>query len=207
MKTNEEKSRKYYNLLADSYDDSFEGKFTLKFKEFLLEEEVVGNGDSVLDVACGNGTLLKMLSVRWDIHGYGTDISDRMIYNARKNCPDMVFEVSSCEHASFQDNFFDEIFVCAAYHHFPDVLAFATEARRLLKPGGRLFIADVNYPIIRGIANMVLPHLKAGDFRSYSPKEIRTNFEAFDFKQLGLRKRGHMQIVTLQKNEATGRTY
>ena len=33
----------------------------------------------------------------------------------------------------FDDGLFDLITVCAAYHHFPDVRAFAAEAFRLLK--------------------------------------------------------------------------
>ncbi len=199
METYEEKSRKNYNRIADNYDDSFDGKFTMKFKEFLLEESISNPNDTVLDVACGNGTLLKMISERCAIRGYGIDISENMIENAKRKCPDMTFEVTSCEHSSFPSQMFDVITVCAAYHHFPDVKAFAQEASRLLKPNGLLFIADVYYPFFRVFANLLLPFSEAGDVRCYSPDEIRKNFESFGFEKIGLRKRGLMQIVKMRK--------
>lgn len=59
MKTFEEKSRESYNQKADSYDSTFDGKFTVKFKKLLLEEVIVKPDNSVLDVACMKGTGLK----------------------------------------------------------------------------------------------------------------------------------------------------
>ncbi|HWQ88995.1 MAG TPA: methyltransferase domain-containing protein, partial [Desulfitobacteriaceae bacterium] len=94
MKTVEEKSRDWYNRIADNYDNLFEGRFTEKFKKLLLEEIKIKPNDSILDVACGNGRLLKMLASKYAIKGYGVDITEKMIENARKNCPDMVFEVT-----------------------------------------------------------------------------------------------------------------
>lgn len=201
MNIHEKKSRDNYNRIADNYDQSFDGRVTIRFKYFLLEEKIVNRKDTVLDVACGNGTLLKMLDDRWEIQGYGMDLSEKMIENARRKCPHMTFEVHSCERSNFTSQFFDVITVCAAYHHFPDVKAFAQEANRLLKVDGLLYIADVYYPYFRGLANLLLPLSKAGDVKCYSPKEIRVNFEAFGFEQVAFRKRWLMQIVTLRKVE------
>lgn len=199
MKTFEEKSRKYYNRIADSYDRSFDSLVTNKFKHFLLQDIVIHSNDAVLDVACGNGTLLKLLSERWKIRGYGLDIAEKMIENAKRKCPDMTFEVSSCEHSSLPGQSIDVIIVCAAYHHFPDVRAFAQEANRLLKPYGQLYIAEMYFPFFRVLINPLLRHWKAGDVKYYSPKEIRANFESFGFEQIGFRKRGFMQIVKMRK--------
>ena len=199
MKTFLEKSRENYNRIADNYDNTYDGRFTKEFKELLLEELSVKPGDAVLDVACGNGTLLKMISERWEIKGSGIDISEKMIENAKRKCPDMTFEVGPCERSSFPASTFDVITVCAAYHHFPDVKAFAREANRLLKPNGLLFIADVYYSFLRGLANLILPFSHAGDVRCYSPKEIQTNFESVGFQLIGFKKRGVIQIVKMQK--------
>lgn len=199
MKTFEEKSRKYYNRIADNYDHSFDSLVTNKFKNFLLQDIVIHPNDAVLDIACGNGTLLKMLSERWKIRGYGLDIADKMIRNAKIKCPNMTFEVSSCEQSSLPSQSVDVIIVCAAYHHFPDVKAFAQEANRLLKPSGRLYIADMYFPFFRFLTNPLFRHWKAGDVKCYSSKEIMANFETFDFEQIGLKKRGFMQIVKMRK--------
>ena len=160
----------------------------------------VNRGAYVLDVACGNGTLLKMLADRYGIIGYGTDISENMIENARRKNPGMIFETAGCESMPFESHFFDIITVCAAYHHFPDVKAFAAEAHRLLKAGGCLYIADVYYPaLVRFLCNPFVPLSKAGDVRFYSPKEIRKTFENSGFRLLNNNISGHIQLAAFQK--------
>ncbi|HWQ88417.1 MAG TPA: methyltransferase domain-containing protein [Desulfitobacteriaceae bacterium] len=206
MKTFEEKSREWYNRIADNYDNTFDGRFTEKFKKLLLEEIKIKPGESILDVACGNGRLLKMLASKYAIKGYGVDLAEKMIENARKNCPDMVFEVNSCEHTSFKNQMFDVITVCVAYHHFPDVKAFAREANRLLKPEGLLYIAEGHLPfIIREIFNLFVPLSKGGNVKVYSPREIKDNFEAYGFKQVGYTKKGFIQIIEMCKLSESSR--
>jgi len=116
MKDYNECSKFAYNNKADNYNDTFDGKFTKRFKDLLCKNMVLEKGTNVLDVACGNGTLLKMLSTKNEIHGYGIDISDKMISNAKKNCNDMTFKVAGCEDIPFKNDFFEAITVCAAYH-------------------------------------------------------------------------------------------
>jgi ubiquinone/menaquinone biosynthesis C-methylase UbiE len=200
MKTFEDKSRVTYNQLADNYDNTFEGKFTSDFKKLLLEEIIAETNHNILDVACGNASFLEMLSKKYNIAGYGIDISEKMVENAKKRCPDMTFEISSCEHTPFKDQMFDIITVCAAYHHFPDTRAFAKETSRILKPKGLLYIAEIYYPyIIRAILNPFVPLSKAGDVKFYSPGEIQSNFEEYGFEKVKYKRREHIQIIVLRK--------
>ena len=200
MKTFEDKSRESYNQKADDYDKTFDGKFTVKFKELLLEEITVETNSNILDVACGNATFLKMLSNKYDIQGYGIDISEKMIENAKKRCPDMTFEISSCEHTPFDNEMFDMVTVCAAYHHFQDTKAFAKELSRILKRKGLLYIADIYYPfIIRAILNPFVPLSKAGDVKFYSPKEIQSNFGEYGFESMKFKREGHIQIIGFRR--------
>ncbi len=200
MRNYNEKSRESYNKLADHYDSSFEGRFTLDFKNLLLEEISAGPGTRVLDVACGNGTLLSMLAEKFGITGFGVDISEKMIENARLKYPEMIFQTAGCEKIPFDERSFDMLTVCAAYHHFPDVKAFASEASRLLKIGGRLYIADIYYPdLIRYILNPFVPMSKAGDVKFYAPKEIIRTFERSGFRHVRLNIVGHIQIAVFQK--------
>lgn len=200
MKTVEEKSREFYNQIANGYDNTFEGKFTEEFKELLLGEIRLNPNSSVLDVACGNGTLLKMLAEKFDIRGCGVDISEKMIENARAKCPSMKFAVSRCDNMPFEEEMFEAITVCAAYHHFSDTTAFAKEACRLLKPRGMLYVAEPYYPfIIRAICNPFVPLMKAGDVKFYSPRDIKANFETLGFKQMRFKKQGHIQVFAMQK--------
>lgn len=196
MKDFAQKSRRNYNLIAENYDETLDGKFTERFKELLLDEIQIEANENILDVACGNGSLLKMISNKCNIKGYGIDISERMIEYAERKCPDMTFQVGGCEDTAFNNQMFDVITVCAAYHHFPDVKAFAKEAYRILRPHGRLYIAEVYYPfLIRLLCNPFIPLSKAGDVKFYSPQEIQRNFEAYGFKQNRFIREGHIQII------------
>ena len=194
-----EKNIRAYDKKAGHYNDTFDGKFTEKFKALLLANMDIKENDSVLDVGCGNGTLLSKLAEAKAISGFGIDISLQMIENAKLRYPEFQFAVSSCEKMPFPDNMMDTITVCAAFHHFPDVNAFASEAKRLIKQGGSLYIAEVCFPpLIRHIANVFLPLSKEGDVKFYSPKEIERIFSRVGFRLVNVIKQGHIQIMRLQ---------
>lgn len=201
MKTYTQKSREYYNKLANGYNDSLEARYTLRFKRMILDEIIIEpERNSLLDVACGNGSLLKMLSAKYRLKGYGIDISEKMIDSARNIYPEFQFDVSSCEETSFQDESFDTITVSAAYHHFPDVRGFAREAYRLLKPEGRLYIAEIYYPrLLRTLLNPFVPLSKAGDVKFYAPKEIEANFKNAGFQISGFNRAGQVQMYIFRK--------
>jgi ubiquinone/menaquinone biosynthesis C-methylase UbiE len=192
----EARSFSAYNKKADDYENTFDGRFTQKFKALLVENVALQEGDHVLDVACGNGRLLHMFAEQCAIHGYGADLSDKMIEQARLLNPSMDFRVGRCEDLPFEDSAFDVITVCAAYHHFPDVKGFAKEAARLLKAQGAIYIADVYYPWpIRTIANPFVRLSKAGDVKFYAPREIIATLEEAGFQIGTYRIDGHIQII------------
>ena len=57
-----DKSKAAYDKIADDYDNSFDGRFTQKFKRLLVENIKLGENINLLDVACGNGSLLRLLN-------------------------------------------------------------------------------------------------------------------------------------------------
>ena len=194
------KSKAAYNQKADNYDNTHDGRFTHKFKQLLVSEIVLNKTANVLDVACGNGSLLAALSKKTPINGFGIDIADRMIENAVIRNPGMVFRVAGCESIPFDDCSMDIITVCAAYHHFPDTAAFAKEAKRVLKPEGKIYVADVYLPpILRFLVNPFMPLSRAGDVKFYSPKEIDENFQAAGFETVSTKIHGHIQVISMRK--------
>jgi ubiquinone/menaquinone biosynthesis C-methylase UbiE len=195
------KSKAAYNKKADDYENTYDGRVTQRFKLLLAEHIDLQANQSVLDVACGTGSLLALLNKKKPIKGYGIDLADRMVKNAAANNPNMEFYVAGCEAIPFPDASMDIITVCSSYHHFPDVKAFASEARRVLRPNGKLYIADMYLPaLLRVIVNPFVPLSSAGDVRFYSPKEILRNFESFGFEKAGdVKIHGHIQIVSMKK--------
>ena len=196
----EKRSIDNYNNIALEYDHTFDGKFTSKFKTLLLENMIVKNGDSILDVACGNGSFLKMLEQQHTVNGYGVDISEEMIKQAQLKNPNMNFSVSGCDKLPFENNTIDIITVCAAFHHFPNVADFFKEVYRVLKPNGKLYMAEVYcVPVIRNIINLFMPLSKAGDVKFYSPKEIMKLSSKFRLQHKKTIKRNYIQLIELNK--------
>jgi len=196
-----EKSRNSYNQKADNYDDTNDGRFTLKFKEMLLDKVSLAENDRVLDVACGNGLLLAMLNNKTSIKGFGVDISEQMIKNASTRNPSMEFHVAGCEKLPFEGDTMDVITVSSSYHHFPDVSAFGREASRVLKVGGKIYIAEIYLATpLRLLVNPFVPLSKAGDVRFYSPKGIIKNLSEHGFGNAVVDfKERYIQLVVMEK--------
>ncbi len=107
-------------------------------------------GDKVLDVGCGTGTLAIMAQERVGAagHVYGIDpgtsqISRAKSKAARRNLP-IDFRVGVIEHLPFPDQSLDVVFSTIMMHHLPDDVKRQglAEISRVLKPTGRLVIAD-----------------------------------------------------------------
>lgn len=196
----EKRPARNYQKIADHYDDTFDGQYTLLFKNLLLERVQIPADGQVLDVACGNGRLLAMLAEKHRFSGFGVDLSDGMVENAARLNPGMEFRQAGCDALPFENERFDVLTVCAAYHHFPDVAAFAKEAYRVLKPNGRLYIAEVYYTrLLRILCNPLIRHSPAGDVKLYAPEEITRVLENAGFRRDHELLHEHIQIISVQK--------
>lgn len=127
-----------YNRIAKEYDDTFDGRFTRELKHRIVERIELRANYKVLDVACGNGSLLDLLNRKQAIEGHGIDVSDAMIDEAKKRYPQFSFSVGSSSSLPFEDMTFNVVTVCAAFHHFSEPWKFLQEARRVLQPAGLL---------------------------------------------------------------------
>ena len=180
MKT--EQSRSRYNKLADYYDNSFDGRFTLPYNQLICDYLKLCNKDSVLDVACGNGRLLKMLAKKANINVNCIDISEDMIATAQNSLKNGIFRVSTADKIVFADCSFEYVTVCCAFHHFINPDIFMKEAFRLLKDNGKLVIADPLPPsFIRWVENLLIPRMNMGDVKIYSIKELLEFYKSAGF--------------------------
>lgn len=197
MNIYEKRAIRTYNRLAEGFDDSPEGRFTIPFNRKLAETVRIPDNGRLLDIACGSGRLLRMLRKTQVFEGYGIDISEEMVKVASRNIPDMTFLSAACDRLPFDDGFFDVVTVCTAFHHFPDVVAFAQEAHRALAPGGRLYITELYQPcIIRALVNPFIRHHSSGDVKLYSPKEIEKLLAGNGFATEPTIIEGNIQIIT-----------
>lgn len=183
---------------AATYDDGFAGRGSQKFYNLLLREAALLPGAAVLDVGCGTGALLKRLDGAFGIDGYGVDMEEAMLTQARANCPRMQFSLAPCGRLPFEDRTFDAVVACMAYHHFGDKEGFAREAARVLKLGGVLYIADPNFPLaVRKAINGIAKALRVtGEF--LSAREMEARFAAFGFHGFSAAFDAYAQVAKLR---------
>ena len=109
----------------------------------------LGSGHRVLDVASGRGTTALLLAREYGVAVDGIDLSDASVREARAavgraDGPARVaFHLADAEHLPFEDGSFDALVCECSWCLFPDKAQAAAEFGRVLRPGGRLGIADV----------------------------------------------------------------
>lgn len=107
-------------------------------------------GKSVLDIGCGSGkysVLLALLGARafgFDISPVGVDRARELaeVNGVGENCS---LSVQNAQDMSYPDDFFDVVLLHEVLHHaikYPNV---KSEVLRVLKPGGKLVIAESLY--------------------------------------------------------------
>ena len=201
MNKKTEESRIAYNKIASEYDISKEGYYTRFHIKELSNTIDLSEGDIVLDVACGNGTLLQELSKKAKIQAHGLDVSENMIHVAKMRYPNINFKVQSCYPLEWSDESIDIITVCCAFHHFDNPQGFVNECKRVLKKNGTVYIADPNFGVLlRFFANKFwFPFSKSGDVRVYSPKELDAIFYNSGFKAVQIYRKNKGVFLKAKK--------
>jgi demethylmenaquinone methyltransferase/2-methoxy-6-polyprenyl-1,4-benzoquinol methylase len=136
-------------------------------------------GSLVLDLACGTGDLSR-LAIRADYRVVGADLSAGMLAANRSGIPVLEADVSSLP---FSDSSFDGVVCGYALRNFTDLGPALAETARILRPGGRLAVLEVDAPSSRALRagydiwfNKVVPVLGAAlsdrEAYSYLPRSV-----------------------------------
>lgn len=99
----------------------------------------------ILDYGCGYGRVLAVLSDAGWRDGVGVDFSGGMIERGRREHPDLELRTINSTRLDEQDGAFDAAFLFAVLTCIPgdaDQLAVMGELKRLLAPGGWLYLSD-----------------------------------------------------------------
>jgi ubiquinone/menaquinone biosynthesis C-methylase UbiE/glycosyltransferase involved in cell wall biosynthesis len=112
--------------------------------QYLRQELTDINSPKILHLGCGPGSMMPYLKLIKNAELYGIDISETMIDLAQKKYPDIHFQVGDAETLTFDDETFDLVFIDGLIHIFPILDLALKEIKRILKPGGLLFVREPN---------------------------------------------------------------
>jgi arsenite methyltransferase len=130
--------------LAETYDRLSDSQ--LEGGKRLVERLGLGAGDRVLDVGCGTGRLARWIAEQVGPGGsvVGIDPLVERIAIARERSKGITFEVGQAEDlGAFAGDTFDAVCMSAVFHWVSEKPRALAEARRVLRPGGRLGVTTL----------------------------------------------------------------
>lgn len=176
----------HYDLTAWVHDAlSLRGRLR-QLRQRTVALAQVQPGEAALDVGCGTGTLLLDVARQVGTTGRvaGVDPSQEQIARARAKAArrglSIEFQIGVIEQLPFPDQTFDVVFSTLVMHHLPAPLKRRgiAEMARVLKPAGRLILADFTHQADRkGRA----AHVHAGGSRMH---ELAALVSGAGFSQL-----------------------
>ena len=117
-------------------------------RERLREERQLG---SVVEFGCGTGYYTQVLAEK-SATVIATDLSPEMLEIAKERvqAANITFLTEDCQSTSFAAAMFDTAFISLVLH-FVDTKRTLVEMHRILKSGGMLIIANVDFHALRGL--------------------------------------------------------
>lgn len=177
-----ELSVKEFTKAAEIYDSGHAGIYEMCKDDYpsILEELKKVSFQNLLDVGCGTGPMIELLTSEYPDRYYtGLDLTPKMIEMANaKNLKNAAFLVGDSENLPFQNEEFDAVICANSFHHYPNPQKFFDGVARVLAPGGKFILRDYTSS---GFVVWLMNHVEMpianlvghGDVRCYTVEQVR----------------------------------
>jgi len=140
------KSNTYFKEVATQWDELRKGYFPDSLREEVISKAYLLPEMQVADIGAGSGFLSTLLVEKARMV-HLVDASEEMLTQAKKNLSsysNTQFHHAEGHEIPLADHSQDAVFANMYLHHATDPLAAIKEMTRILKPGGRLLISDLD---------------------------------------------------------------
>ena len=214
---------KIYNSISKEFSDTrvFAGKEFEQFADYLKP------GQTILDLGCGNGRLLKFLgqeNTKWHqktFYYIGVDSSKNLLLEAHKQHPHRTFKQGDMTKIPLRDNTVDVLFCVRAFHHLPTKktrLKALKEMQRVLKPNGIIIVTVWNlwqkkyaWDLAKGILRSIvtLGNYASNDtFIPWGKEKKSRYYHAFTIKELGnISREAKLKTLELSQSDPETKTH
>ena len=132
----------------------------------------LSDGESILDIGCGNGFVMNMVAKEYCGSFVGVDISESIIKSALNRnrrfveSGQMAFSCQDMNSMSFDDNSFSRVYTINTVYFWDNIANAMKEISRILKPEGVFVNTLFTNETLDGY-----PHTKYG-YKRYTEKEL-----------------------------------
>ena len=145
-------SEQFVNDEADNEISRLEEQARVRWPQEVLVLRNAGlkAGNSIVDIGCGPGIITEYLAKEVDESGLVVGIEkNEVLYSLATTRTATYNQVQirnydACDLTEVNDNSFDFAYVRFVLQHLPDPNKLLIEAHRILKPGGKLIVMDVD---------------------------------------------------------------
>jgi ubiquinone/menaquinone biosynthesis C-methylase UbiE len=140
----------YFKETACKWDEIRKDYYDEGLRDIIIQKANIKTGNIVLDIGCGTGFL--SLGVAKAVGNNGKvldiDISEEMMQKAKENLSragvsNVELRVDNAENIPSEDDSVDAVVGNMVLHHCPNPELAIKEMARVLKPSGRLVLADM----------------------------------------------------------------
>ncbi|MBI4141103.1 class I SAM-dependent methyltransferase [Candidatus Woesearchaeota archaeon] len=201
MATNRDANIRFFDRWSWFYDYDPVSWWLRWVQRKVLKQVVVGEKTRLLDVGCGPGRALWFFVKKGVKILAGIDLSSKMVARAKGRLGNsVILKVASVDKIPFPKNTFDVVTNTEAFHHFPVPQRAVNEMSRVLRPNGKLYLADINF--FSKTIHWLFKKLELGHVKIYSKKEFAELFLKAGLKVVVQRRVGLFVILTVGKKLA-----